>query len=454
MSGSVEGVRVVGRYALHGVLASGGMATVHLGRLQGAEGFSRTVAIKRMHPQYAQDPEFVSMFLDEANLASRVRHPNVVPVIDCVSEGGEVLLVMEYVQGETLARLVRRANERGTRIPPAIVAAIMCDALDGLHAAHEARDDAGQPLHIVHRDVSPQNIMVGADGVGRVLDFGIAKASGRSQVTREGQLKGKLAYMAPEQLHGTVSRLTDVYAAGVVLWESLTGKRLFLAETEPATIMKILDGKIERPSQVAGTPEAYDTVVLRALASDVSVRYASTREMSIALARAAPKAEPHEVADWMSQVVMDDLQRRASLVSSMEAMPETLVEAPGTRAELSSDAIVPPSRRSKAPMLLVAVAAGLAVAAAAVGATLVVSRSLSGAPSTERGTPGVPDPPMPSSPVAAATAPPAPAASAAEVPAAPAPDAGASAAHPPPVRHAPGKPAPTTTKTTKLPDFL
>src|SRR5262245_3092434 len=179
--------RVVGRYALYGEIASGGMATVHFERLLGPVGFSRTVAIKRLHPQFAKDPEFVSMFLDEARLAARIRHPNVVATLDVVATKGELFLVMEYVQGESLSRLARAVMARGENLPPRIVASIMCGVLHGLHAAHEARDQRGEPLGIVHRDVSPQNVLVGIDGTARVVDFGVAKASGRHQSTRKGK---------------------------------------------------------------------------------------------------------------------------------------------------------------------------------------------------------------------------------------------------------------------------
>src|SRR5689334_7609894 len=209
------------------------MATVHFGRLIGPVGFSRTVAIKRLHPQFAKDPEFVSMFLDEARIAARVRHPNVVPTLDVVATEGEMFLVMDYVQGESLSRLTRGLRARDSRIPPDIAVTILAGALHGLHAAHEAKDEQGQPLEIVHRDVSPQNILIGTDGVPRVLDFGVAKAAGRLQTTREGQIKGKISYMAPEQLHGgRVTRQTDIYAAAVLLWETLTGQRLYEGDNE------------------------------------------------------------------------------------------------------------------------------------------------------------------------------------------------------------------------------
>src|SRR5579863_8618035 len=198
------------------------MATVHIGRLIGPVGFSRTVAIKRLHPQHAKEPDFVSMFLDEARLAARIRHPNVVPTLDVVATEGELFVVMDYVPGESLSRLAAATFAAGARFPLRAVVSIMAGSLHGLHAAHEAKSERGEPLGIVHRDVSPQNILVGIDGVARVLDFGVAKAAGRLHTTREGELKGKLAYMAPEQLEtGTLTRQSDVYAAAVVLWETL-----------------------------------------------------------------------------------------------------------------------------------------------------------------------------------------------------------------------------------------
>jgi serine/threonine protein kinase len=212
-----------GRYALHDAIASGGMATVHLGRMGTTAGVTRTVAIKRMHPHLLAEPDFASMFLDEARLAMRIQHPNVVGTFDVIATETELLLVMDFVLGESLDRLLRRA--RATRQPPPVrvICSVLAGVLTGLHAAHEARDEGGAPLDIVHRDVSPQNVLVGVDGVPRVVDFGVAKAAGRLHTTEEGQIKGKLAYMAPEQL--TMARLdrrVDVFAAAAVLWEPTT----------------------------------------------------------------------------------------------------------------------------------------------------------------------------------------------------------------------------------------
>src|SRR5262249_54371047 len=161
----------------------------HFGRLLGPIGFARTVAIKQLFPHFASDPEFVSALLDEARLAARIQHPNVVPVLDVVALEGEIFLVMEYVHGESLSRLLRLARDPGATVPPRIASAILSHALHGLHAAHEAKSEGGERLDTVHRDVSPQNILVGADGVARVFDFGIAKAKFRSQMTRDGQVK-------------------------------------------------------------------------------------------------------------------------------------------------------------------------------------------------------------------------------------------------------------------------
>ena len=315
--------QLVGRYALYGALASGGMATVHIGRLLGPAGFSRTVAIKRLHSQFAKDPEFIAMFLDEARLAARIRHPNVVPTLDVVAEADELFLVMEYVHGESLARACRAVAARGERIPARIASAIVVGALHGLHAAHEARDEQGRPLEVVHRDVSPQNVIVGADGVARVLDFGVAKALGRSQQTREGQLKGKLSYMAPEQFRREpLTRGVDVYAASVVLWEVLTGERLNAGDSEAAVVERVLFGAY-RPvrDRAPGLPAGIDAVLSKGLARRPEDRFASARELAIALEDCLGAASALEVAAWIGAVAGAALAQRAQVVEAVEAAP-------------------------------------------------------------------------------------------------------------------------------------
>jgi serine/threonine-protein kinase len=303
------------------------MATVHLGRLLGPVGFSRTVAIKRLHAQFAKDQDFVAMFLDEARLAGRIQHPNVVQTLDVVANDHELFLVMEYLQGESLSRLWRSAlaaddGEASSGMPPSIVSAIVSGMLHGLNAVHEARDERGNPLGIVHRDISPQNVLVGIDGAARVLDFGVAKAAGRVQQTREGQLKGKLPYMAPEQLTGgaNVTRQTDIYSAAVVLWECLTGRRLFDDENEARIFGRVLDGYVPPPSQFRpGLPAALDGVVLRGLDRDPARRFSSAREMALALEACVRSAASAEVGSWVEHLASAALNKRAQQVADLES---------------------------------------------------------------------------------------------------------------------------------------
>ncbi len=245
-----EGERL-DRFELIAEIASGGMATVFLARLSGVAGFQRLVAIKRLHPHLAHEPEFVEMFLDEARLAARIHHPNVVPIQEVGESDQGYYLVMDYVEGDTLARVLAKATKGQTRVPYAVTIRILLDVLAGLHAAHQMKDDHGMPLEIVHRDVSPQNILVGVDGVSRVVDFGVARAASRLSTTRSGQLKGKLAYMAPEQARGgVIDRRADLFSCGIVLWEALATKRLFKGDGEAETLNRVLYEPILAPSSV------------------------------------------------------------------------------------------------------------------------------------------------------------------------------------------------------------
>lgn len=286
----------VGRYRIGSELARGGTSTVHLGRLLGSVGFHRPVAIKRLHVQYARDPDFMAMLLDEARIVTQVRHPNIVPVIDVMMRHGEVFLIMEYVHGQALAELV----VDGAPLEARLAAAVLIDALLGLDAAHKARTDQGEALNIIHRDVSPQNIMVGADGFSRLVDFGIAKAENRLQTTHTGQLKGKLSYMAPEQFYGGgVDCRADLWSASVVLWEMLTGQRLFRDESAAALTDAVLHRPIAPPSTIAGSPVALDAVVMGGLARDPARRFASAEAMAEALRMALPSAGHSAVGAWV-----------------------------------------------------------------------------------------------------------------------------------------------------------
>jgi eukaryotic-like serine/threonine-protein kinase len=361
------------------------MAAVHLGRLRGSIGFARTVAIKRLHPHLAKDADFRSMFIDEARLAARITHPNVVQTLDVVADGDEVFLVMEYVVGETLSRLVLGAEAKHERIPPPISVAIVCGALHGLHAAHEACRENGEPLSLVHRDVSPQNLMVGVDGVARVLDFGIAKATGRIHATREGLVKGKLAYMPPEQLAGTVTRMSDVYAAAVVLWEALAQRRLFQADDERELYSKVLDAPIRRPSEVApdlGT--AFDDVVMRGLDRDPERRFPTAREMAAALEACVAPATASQIGAWVRQTAEHALVERAALVRRVEegAVESSVVartpRSPSTPRQEGSSTLpvtAPAPRRHRQAGALTALIALGTFALGASTVALVLTRS-------------------------------------------------------------------------------
>jgi eukaryotic-like serine/threonine-protein kinase len=313
--------QIIGRYAIYGKIASGGMASVHFGRLLAGAGFSRTVAVKRLHPHLAEDPEFLSTLMDEARLAARIHHPNVVPTLDVVTTDGELLLVMEYIRGESFARLLRHENAHGRRVPLDITSAIVIGALHGLHAAHEATSDHGAPLGIVHRDISPQNILVGVDGVARVIDFGVAKAAGRLQTTREGTIKGKIAYMAPEQLAAReVTRAADVYAMGVILWEALTGKRLFQGENDAVLVGQVTAGVKTPPSaHEPGLPAGIDAVVMKALSPDPAHRFTTARQMADTLMRSLPPAFPTDVGEWCERAAQEALAKRAHLLGDIES---------------------------------------------------------------------------------------------------------------------------------------
>ena len=335
--GTGPATRRIGRYALFGEIASGGMATVYFGRLVGAVGFSRSVAIKQLHPQYAKSPEFVAQFLDEAQLTARIRHPNVVSVLDVVARDGELFVIMEFVEGEPLSRLVHFAREP---VPLSIASAILVQVLLGLHAAHEATTEEGEPLQIVHRDVSPQNMLVGIDGASHILDFGVAKAASRVHTTENGQIKGKLTYMAPEQLRGAdLDRRVDVFAAGIVLWELITGQRLFARGDPGATVTAVLSGFVKPPSTHRGeVSAALDGLVLKALAPNREDRFASAREMAIALEACIPPAGSLKVGAWVESVAGDSLKERALRLREAEESTgvSAVVDAAGLQRRLAS----------------------------------------------------------------------------------------------------------------------
>lgn len=293
-------------------IAAGGMATLHLGRRLGDAGFARTVAIKRLRHEVASDPKFVAMFIDEARIAARIRHPNVAATIDVFRHEDELWLVLEYVHGESLRALLRAEVARSGRIPPRIAASILCGALHGLHAAHEAKSEQGAPLGIVHRDVSLPNILVGTDGITRVVDFGIAKAAGRLEKTETGLIKGKFAYMAPEQIDPgrQLDRRTDVFSAGIVFWEMLAGKRLFYDQDEYSIFHNVLSKPVPDLRAIApGVPSKLEQAVRRALEREPDKRFPTAREFARAIEESVgggPATAP-TVGEWVEVLAKDRL---------------------------------------------------------------------------------------------------------------------------------------------------
>ncbi len=319
--------RRLDRYEVLAELASGGMATVYLGRLPGAGGFERLVAIKRLHPHLERDQSFVDMFLDEARIAARIRHPNVVSTLEIGTAERGYFLVMDYVEGPTLARLLSRAAHGTDKMPVRVALRILHDTVSGLHAAHELKDDGGNPLHLVHRDVSPQNVLIGLDGTSRITDFGVARALNRISHTRTGQLKGKLGYMAPEQARGDdLDRRADLFAAGVLLWETLAGKRLFRgkSDTDAETLSRVLTSEIPRIKLVnPEVPDALDAFVARALERKIEQRFANGADMIDALEAAAGPllGTSRDVAKYVEATVGEEIAKRRDALRSMSAVP-------------------------------------------------------------------------------------------------------------------------------------
>jgi len=317
--------RVVGCYALFDEIAVGGMGAVHWGLQTTSAGGGRTVAIKRIHPEFVRDPRFVTSFRDEVRILSRINNPNVVAALDVVDEAGELWLVMQYVCGATLDELLLLDEDERRPVPSPVAARVAIDLLHGLHGAHIATDAQGQPLDIVHRDISPHNVIVGNDGVSRVLDFGIAKATGQVTETRSGELKGKPSYLPVERFHGTPhDRRSDIYGVGIVLWEMLTGRRLYDGATLEEVLLKAAQAIVPAPRD--SMPElstALETIVLRALHADPNQRYQSALEMAEALEEAVDVAAPSVVREWLQQagcaLLAERSQRSAAIASSAAA---------------------------------------------------------------------------------------------------------------------------------------
>ncbi|WP_394842117.1 serine/threonine protein kinase [Pendulispora brunnea] len=274
----------LGRYHLFARLGTGGMADVYLAVARDGMNVTRLAVVKRLRDEQASEPESREMFINEARLAARLNHPNVIQTFEAGSEGGCYFIAMEYVDGQPLSRIIARLKREKRTIDPTFVARICSGALEGLHHAHELTDLDGTPLQMVHRDVSPQNIMVTYDGRVKVLDFGIAKAVGSTQ-TVHGVFKGKVAFMAPEQLLSEkIDRRADLFSMGICLWEAVTQQRLMAEDTPAKTLLNLMNKEIPRATEInPDVPEKLASVIAKALERDPANRYESAHEMHVAL---------------------------------------------------------------------------------------------------------------------------------------------------------------------------
>ncbi|MBI5513533.1 MAG: serine/threonine protein kinase [Deltaproteobacteria bacterium] len=308
----------VGRLQVLSELGSGGMASVYLARDPQRD---EPVAVKVLHPHLLDDPLFVDMFLDEARVVARLRHPNVVPLYEVLQDDDTLAAILGYVEGDTLAALVRGAIAREVHLPLGVVLRVALDALAGLHAAHELTDELGSPLQVVHRDVSPHNILVGVDGSARLLDFGVAKAENRITQTRGGVIKGKLAYMAPEQVAGlAIDRRVDVFALGVTLWEALTLRSLFDGDSDVERVQKVTRCEVPTLTHFdPALPEGLDACVRGALALRPAGRYPSAEAFASALTEGFGPyvATRDELRHYMSEAASQKLSREREAVSQV-----------------------------------------------------------------------------------------------------------------------------------------
>ncbi len=354
----------IGPYRICLEIAAGGMATVYLARSPARVGQDRFVALKVAHPHLARDRVFVEMFEDEARIASLIHHPNVCRVLDFDAAEGEPYLAMEYLHGENLATVFGRHAERlaASASEPvdlgrhaALVARAMADACAGLHAAHELVDDDGTPLEVVHRDVSPENVFLGYDGVVKIVDFGVARAARSHHRTSTGFVKGKLAYLQPEAIESKpMDRRADVWGVGVTMWELLTGERLFRRDGDLDTLRAIADMPIAAPSEARpGLPDVYDAAVMRALARDPRARFDTARDMArelhAILAASPPAPDTVDLGEWMAELFPGGRERSRFWIECGERIANESCEGDAPAAEAEEGAPTTRRRLFRAP---------------------------------------------------------------------------------------------------------
>lgn len=380
--------RIFGRFELLIEMGHGGMATLYLARIQGPSNFEKLLAIKKIHAHLAAEDAFVRMFMDEARLAAKIHHPNVATTFDMGRIENSYFIAMEYVHGQNLTDVLKATVRDHPRFPWPIAARIVSDTAAGLHSAHELKNVDGKLLGVVHRDVSPQNILISYDGIVKVVDFGVAFAAEKLEQTSAGTIKGKASYMSPEQACGLpIDRRTDVFALGIILWESVCFQRLFRQETEGATLLKVRNADVAAPRSInPEVPADLEKVILKALAKEPDDRYRTAEELSEAIeqvlvAHGQVVASKH-VAKMLDGLFHDrkelkDQQIKEALANAT-VMPlkgvgmrgsDTMSMARISEASLSAAAQLPPP---KSRLWLWALATvGVALAAAALAIVLV-----------------------------------------------------------------------------------
>ncbi|MBI2376919.1 MAG: protein kinase [Deltaproteobacteria bacterium] len=307
------------------------MAEVFLAIQSGLEGFEKYLAIKRIRPHLGDQEAFVKMFLHEARLAAQLQHPNIVQIYDLGRIMDSYFIAMEYISGRDMSRVIPKGEKLGIPFPTEYALGIASNVLDGLAYAHTRTDSFGRPLNIVHRDITPENIMVGWNGNVKILDFGIAKAAGATDMTKAGEIKGKLSYMSPEQAMGKpLDARSDIFALGIVVYEWITGYKLFTGENEMAILKSIVDGKIYPPSYFReDVPEHVEDILMKALAKDRGDRYQTAREMQLDVLEYLSAAEfspsNAHIANFMGQIFADEIvheqRTRAALAQQLQKSP-------------------------------------------------------------------------------------------------------------------------------------
>ncbi|MBK8254190.1 MAG: serine/threonine protein kinase [Polyangiaceae bacterium] len=336
MEGTDAASGALGKYRLIAELGHGGMAQVFLATARGPAGFNKLAVIKQIREQLADDPEFLTMFLDEARLAARLNHPNVVQTNEVGEDGKRYFICMEYLEGQPLNRIIQRLG-RENGLPLGLTLRILVDALAGLHHAHELADYDGTALQVVHRDVTPHNIFVTYAGQVKVVDFGIAKALSQSAETKAGVLKGKVAYMAPEQARGDkVDRRADIFSVGVIMWEALAGRRMFKGLTDVVIIQKIVNGQLQSPrSANPSVNEKLDAVCMKALAHNREDRYETAADFAAAIEEALEATGDRSNLRDAGKLIQAAFEAERSRIKSL--VEATLSGTPRTSGEFPAE---------------------------------------------------------------------------------------------------------------------